>query len=258
MIFYFSGTGNSRHVAQRIAKTLATEVRAMDQMLQSGDLEVTLHADESVGFVLPTYFWGVPAIVREFMERLQLRCTTRKVTARYFFVVATFGTSVGGVHRQMKHLLVKRGWKRDGRFSIRMVDVWTPLFDLSNNEKNRRKSLKAEPVIDRVAEAIQRHSRGRNVWTTLPPFIARMSYRLYDGMRETRHFRVMTDRCIGCGRCEKGCPTETIRLDGEGYPEWTKEECTLCLRCLHSCPAFAIQYGRFTEKHGQFMYPENW
>ena len=29
-------------------------------------------------------------------------------------------------------------------------------------------------------------------------------------------------------------------------PVWVKERCAMCLRCLHRCPKFAIQYGKST------------
>lgn len=38
-------------------------------------------------------------------------------------------------------------------------------------------------------------------------------------------------------------------------PVWTKEERILCLGCLHRCPKFAIQYGKHTKEHGQYLNP---
>ena len=55
--------------------------------------------------------------------------------------------------------------------------------------------------------------------------------------------------------CARHCPEHAI-VCNEGYPVWIKEKCTLCLKCLHHCPQFAIQYGKHTLKHGQFVYPE--
>jgi len=36
-------------------------------------------------------------------------------------------------------------------------------------------------------------------------------------------------------------------------PVWSKEKCTLCLGCLHRCPVFAIQYGKRTKAHWQYV-----
>lgn len=37
--------------------------------------------------------------------------------------------------------------------------------------------------------------------------------------------------------------------------EWVTERCVMCLRCLHKCPQFAIQYKNMTRKHGQYINP---
>lgn len=48
-----------------------------------------------------------------------------------------------------------------------------------------------------------------------------------------------TEKCIGCGRCERVCPTK------EAGGAALKSECYLCGRCMESCPVEgAIIYGR--------------
>ena len=41
----------------------------------------------------------------------------------------------------------------------------------------------------------------------------------------------------------------------DNRPIWIKEQCLQCLGCLHRCLVFAIQYGKKTIKHGQFVHP---
>lgn len=41
----------------------------------------------------------------------------------------------------------------------------------------------------------------------------------------------------------------------EKRPVWVKAKCALCLGCLHCCPKFAIQYGKRTQRHGQYTNP---
>ena len=54
--------------------------------------------------------------------------------------------------------------------------------------------------------------------------------------------KINSDLCNGCGKCEKCCPADVIRVDKENkkafiaYPE----ECMLCLWCLCECPQNAI------------------
>ena len=89
MILYFSATGNSEYVARRIAA-------------ETGDIAVSItdcykkqifSFDEkckTLGIVSPTYSWGLPVIVIEFLQRLDL-----SHKPDYIFFIATYGTTTG-------------------------------------------------------------------------------------------------------------------------------------------------------------------
>ena len=49
-------------------------------------------------------------------------------------------------------------------------------------------------------------------------------------------------KCIGCGKCEKICPLNNIKIQN-GKPVWGKE-CTHCMACICHCPTEAIEYGK--------------
>lgn len=72
MIFYFSATGNSKYVASRLANALDSEMISVADCLKSGRLSFEIQTDERVGFVFPTYAWGLPSVAREFMQRMEL------------------------------------------------------------------------------------------------------------------------------------------------------------------------------------------
>ena len=63
MILYFSGTGNSRYVAERIAKALGDELFNMNDHIKAGDTS-PVTSDERLIIVTPTYAWRIPRIVR--------------------------------------------------------------------------------------------------------------------------------------------------------------------------------------------------
>ena len=60
--------------------------------------------------------------------------------------------------------------------------------------------------------------------------------------------------CIGCGKCEKVCPLDNIRLK-KGKPEWGGD-CTHCMACICSCPREAIEYGKKTLGKRRYLCPE--
>lgn len=248
MILYFSATGNSEYVAQRIAA-------------ETGDIAVSItdyykkqifSFDEkykTLGIVSPTYSWGLPVIVTEFLQRLDL-----SHKPDYLFFIANYGTTPGQTGRFADNILAPKGLSLSAKFSVKMPDTWTPIFDLSNKEKVRRINDNAELEIDYIIKQIKNFTVGDFMKNKLPYPLAKIGYNIeYDSMRKTKHFSV-DDTCIGCGLCAKKCPVQAIEMQNK-RPVWSKEKCVMCLGCLHRCPKFAIQYGKNTKRHGQYTNP---
>ena len=63
MIFYFSGTGNSKWIANQLSKEQKEDLVFIPDTLRNGTSEFCLREDEKVGFVFPIYSWAPPAIV---------------------------------------------------------------------------------------------------------------------------------------------------------------------------------------------------
>ena len=56
MILYFSGTGNSKYVAQRMAEALNQSLLSMNDRIRSHDTS-PVETDEHLVIVTPTYAW---------------------------------------------------------------------------------------------------------------------------------------------------------------------------------------------------------
>ena len=73
MIFYFSGCGNSRHVAETIAAGLNDTLTFIPEAAREGRYEYTLAEGERLGFVFPIYSWAPPKLVLDFVEKLTIK-----------------------------------------------------------------------------------------------------------------------------------------------------------------------------------------
>ena len=62
MILYFSATGNCKYVASRLRAALEQEAVSIVDCMQRGEYSFT---GDQIGIVSPTYFWGLPSIVKE-------------------------------------------------------------------------------------------------------------------------------------------------------------------------------------------------
>ncbi len=241
MIYFFSATGNNKYVAERIAEAIGDEAKSVQ------GLDPQLAPSDVVGFISPTYGWGLPDIMKRFFSELTVS------SPKFVFFVATYGTSPGFIGQQAKKLLAKRGVSIDAFFSVKMPDNWTPTYDLSDPEQVAETNRKADEELTVILEQIKVRRHGDFMKDTKPYLASVVALPEYERMRRTVHFSV-DDTCIGCGLCERKCPDHAIQLK-DGKPTWIKEQCIMCLGCLHRCPKFAIQYENRTREHGQYRHP---
>jgi Pyruvate/2-oxoacid:ferredoxin oxidoreductase delta subunit/flavodoxin len=251
MIFYFSATGNSKYVALKIAAETKEEPIAITDCVRNQKFIFTVKDKEKIGFIIPTYFWGLPSIVCEFLKKLELQMPDSYQP--YIYHVATFGTTTGQTGHMVNEFLRRRDLSLDGRFSVQMPDTWTPVFNLTDKEKIKKINQNAEDQIEEAARKIKRESVGDFSRRKVPMLAVKLYYPMNEKARETKHF-VVEDSCIGCGLCAKKCPVQAIEMQN-ARPVWVKKKCTICLGCLHHCPQFAIQYRKKTKKHGQYVNP---
>ena len=103
-IFYFSGTGNSLKIAKLLCDMLIDcELIPIAKVCLK---DTIVSNTESVGIIFPLYFWGVPQIVYDFINKVTLNSTN------YIFTVITSGGGrTGGALTQINKLLKKKSKK---------------------------------------------------------------------------------------------------------------------------------------------------
>lgn len=246
MIYYFSGTGNSKHVATQLSSMLEIPLAEMTAPIHADSLtDATV-----VGLVFPVYAWGIPSIVDEFIRHIPA-----SPSDCFTFAVMTCGDDMGYTDHILGKALRKRGWTLHAAFSVQMRNTYVclPGFDIDSAEVEREKGVQAEERIFIIAEAIKQRQkvgskylvRGAMPWTK--SYILRPLFNHF--LISDRQFHV-NDHCIQCGLCIKQCPLHNLTADNQGRPRWNGH-CTLCLRCYHACPKHAIDYGKFTHNKGQ-------
>lgn len=113
-------------MAERLSQALVQPALSMVDCLARGQ---AAFSDASIGIVSPTYDWGLPSIVKDFLEKADFQ-------TEYLYFVATYGTTPGAIGALANRAI--RGRSIDAYFSVRMADTWTPIFDLSTPEKIRK------------------------------------------------------------------------------------------------------------------------
>lgn len=251
MIFYFSGTGNSKWVAQEIAKVQNEDIRFIPEIIREKEFHYQAAENEKIGFVFPIYSWGPPKIVLDFIKLLHLELSGNN----YFFFVCTCGDDTGLSKNIFVKALSAKGFICNSGFSVIMPNNYILMKGFNVDSRSLEKK-KLEESISRVQYI---NNRLTNRITGLfdckrgsfPFFKTRIIWPLFNKYQISDKPFFATDSCNGCKLCEKACPADNIKVNGK--PEW-KHHCTLCLACIHKCPQTAIQYGKETQKKGRYYF----
>lgn len=253
MIFYHSGCGNSRFVAEELAKRLGEELVYIPDANLHGRWSYALRRDESMGFVWPVYAWGPPKLVTTFISKLRLIGKPK-----YLYFVCTCGDEAGLSERLFRKALSKKHLQLDASFCLQMPETYINLkpMKLDTPEGAAAKIEAVRRRLPDIAGSIERKERGSQMivggQALLKSYIIRPLF--YTFLVTDRRFRT-TQACNGCGLCTKVCPLKNIGMEN-GKPKWYGS-CTTCNACYHSCPQNAIQFGKASLGKGQYLFPKD-
>jgi NAD-dependent dihydropyrimidine dehydrogenase PreA subunit len=253
MIFYFSGCGNSKHVAETIATGLNDSLIFIPEAARENRYEYNLTEDESLGFVFPIYAWGPPKLVLDFIEKLKVPEPVEGPT--YIYFACTCGDECGLAEDIFRKALEQKGWTLNACFSVQMPETYIgmPGFKLDTDENAQRKIAAADKLMNdcilrlQNKESFSKMTKGGAAW-----FKSRLINPGFSKMATNDKKYYTTDACIHCGKCVEACPLKNVTLE-DGHPKWNGN-CTMCMSCYHHCPVNAIQYGKATVGKGQYYF----
>jgi len=257
MIFYFSGTGNTKWAAEQLALATHDVLRYIPDELKNGTLEYTLQEDERLGFCFPTHGWQPPKIVRQFIRKAQFHTPSSPDAQHptYVYALTTCGDNMGHAMRILNKELNHHGLHTDAAFAVVMPEsnVCFSFLHLDSPEREHQKVEAAKAYMPHICEVVVH--RKRNVEELVKGAIPYTYTYVIGGyynkhLITDRHFWVDEEACIQCGLCAKLCPVDDI----EGIPPHWKHDgsCTNCLACYHHCLRHAIHWGNM--KRGQYTF----
>ena len=92
MIFYFSGTGNSRYIAERISKELMDELIDINVKIKNNN-KLPIYTGSDIIIVTPTYAWRIPRIVSEWLLQVEL------IGSKRIWFIMSCGSEIGNASK---------------------------------------------------------------------------------------------------------------------------------------------------------------
>ena len=248
MIVYFSGTGNSRFAARKLAERLQDEWLDAGIAIKNRE-KGSLSSEKPWVFVVPTYAWQMPRVFADYLRK------TGFSGSRDAYFVLTCGGEIGNAGAYAETLCREMGLRYRGILEVVMPENYIAMFDAPEEAEACRIVEQALPVIEEGAAYIQRNE-------PFPPYRTCMLDRLKSGVVHASFYKLFVkanafsvgDSCTGCGTCAESCPLNNISLT-DGKPVWGKN-CTHCMACICGCPAEAIEYGTISRGKPRYRCPE--
>jgi ferredoxin len=249
-IFYFSGTGNSLYIAEKIADKIGdSELIRITADLLKKNIEIEIEND-ILGIVFPVYAWAPPAIVVNFIKQIKITKNS------YTFVVATHGGEPENTFKIIQKLFNQRKINLNASFDVKMPSNY--IIGLKESDDEIKETLiQSNKLIDEISMKIFSKENNKIAkQKTIKSFVrSRIMNPLFNSVSSKfDNDFIVNDSCNGCGICEKVCPSENIFLNNEKKPEW-KHNCSFCMACLNWCPVNALCYKNNDGKKNYYHHP---
>jgi ferredoxin/flavodoxin len=262
IIYYFSGTGNTRWVAERLQIALKmlghkADCFSIEKVTKDVVSEQIMVADNLI-LAFPAYGSTAPGPMKDFINNLP------SLNEKSLTLFATHAMASGDTAYHISTLLTQKGYKlKQTRHFVMPNNFHVPQFRFSKPKNGpilKKRLKKVSPQIEKLAHEIDldiQHIVGNN---PLGHILGNLQRKHIDQIivKLSREFKINEETCLRCGKCEKICPTHNISFSQGAYVFGS--DCALCLRCYSQCPVSAILIGeksQNTKKYPRYLGPGN-
>lgn len=249
-IVYFSGTGNTRFVLERVKDIFPEKM--------SGDIELipvanaiknpgTLNDDDfTLGLSFPVYDYKPPEIIMDFMKSME-----KKENPIPTFVISTYTSDALDCNSHAIDMLLRKNYYVIEECSIKAPGASVFLYGNPENRLVKDHITFAgnfdSQIDDFTSHLMSGLSRFSEKPYTLPYRFHKFNRPLQIISKLTfgnifyRNLKINKD-CSGCGKCVKVCPEENLKLVNDSLQIIKKNGCHRCLGCVQACSKAAINF----------------
>ncbi len=227
-ILYFSSTGNSLYIAQRVKDAIGGQIKYIPNYKGNGS------EFEKIILITPIYSYGMPTFVYDIIPRLN--------KTSELIVIQNYGGMVGGADYYLYKYATEHELNIKAVYTLKMPENFTltftvPKFYMKSVLKGADKRI--DNIINRIKS--ENYRIPKKCKTKKEAYLKNKSNWHIIGERFS-----VTDNCTKCEKCISVCSAQNIDFrDGKIL---FSNKCVACLGCYHRCPQKAIIYKGKTKK----------
>lgn len=236
VLYYFSGTGNTRWAANKLKEQFKRFGRDIDVKTIEKAENINLKPYKYLIIGTPVHAEFPPRLVIDFIDKLpkgnNMKC----------IIYSTQGSNSAAAVDYMRKLLIKKGYNIVIQTSFRMANNYFFGGGVERTEEEIDKfSKKAEEKIRHVVEEFFNNHKVKESVFPARILVGKIAFHGFDKMLPKLAAKLSsTEECNKCGICLRNCPKGNITLeDGRAF---FHSNCMMCTRCIHLCPVNAIRY----------------
>lgn len=242
---YFSGTGNTKWVAEKLKNSLIKRNHEVDMFsieeIEVEDLIEQFKKSDIIGFLYPGYGCDMPKVYEEYLEKFENIKLKENIKAFSIMTAAMYVADGAIITKPLcKRIGVELMWANVIIMPCNF-DTPVPLFKIPTDKKivnmKKRALTKIEKMVDRI-EKNEKFYDGGDIFNVVTGKMHRGGWK---GAMDKYDIKINESKCISCGKCVKLCPANNLSISEKGQPVKTNGNCSVCLRCINNCPTYAIR-----------------
>ena len=248
-IFYFSGTGNTKWVAEKLTGELAFMGRSAQchsiEQLDGAEAAKLIENSDVVLFGFPIYGSCVPEPMQDFINNLPESSKSRKAGLFCTQMVAS-GDGAWHYHRVVEEKGFDINWtyhfRMPNNICFRLMPLPYSIDPVKINKILDKCMVKIKKAAAQITQGTSSYT-GNGFGSLLLGLLQRPYYIKLIKKPFKSPYEVDMAKCTKCMRCIQICAAGNIRLVNGEITFGT--ECVLCMRCYNFCPVVAIKaYGK--------------
>lgn len=242
---YYSGVGNTRMVAEFIAKYLTENKKVKTDIYSIENLPSNLNYEEYDGLIIgfPTIHCSPPLRIMKYIDELK---KIKKQLPTFVF------TTCGLYQANTTRIFAKQCRTKnvipalDAAYRMPAVDGLLLNKHIRYFETYEKMlKTKVQKVCDKFVDILKSGQIKEKIpsfkWYSILNYPNKLVGEYY-----VFPIYLNREKCRKCGLCTKNCPAKAFD-NKDGYPIWQKEKCERCYRCMHQCPANALSLQKGKE-----------